>query len=285
MIEKKGSHGRDSRRRWLAAGVGWPVLAWVGALPAQTKSPVVIGWLSMLSRERHRVGVDAFNEGMAALGWKLGSQYVLEERHADGHVDRLPALAQELAALRPAVIVALPSELMAGTAVPALAWTGALRAQAKPPVIAGSWIPSAVNATAGPRRPFAKAWLTDRRFNLAHLNVEEPIGRVKRPYSTATGCSMGLLRRFRAGGDAASPHLGTRQYARIVDDWVEESGLDPNAFGTHSMHRTKPTLIYRRTRNLRAVQLLAGHTKLESTVRYLGIDVDDALEIDEQTEV
>jgi integrase len=83
----------------------------------------------------------------------------------------------------------------------------------------------------------------------------------------------------------ASPHLGTRQYARIVHDWVGEIGLDPTAYGTHSMRRTKPTLIYRRTKNLRAVQLLLGHSKLESTVRYLGIDVDDALEIAEQTEV
>jgi len=81
-----------------------------------------------------------------------------------------------------------------------------------------------------------------------------------------------------------SPHLGTRQYARIVDDWVEEIGLDPTAYGTHSMRRTKPTLIYRRTKNLRAVQLLLGHTKLDSTVRYLGIEADDALEMAEQTE-
>jgi integrase len=82
-----------------------------------------------------------------------------------------------------------------------------------------------------------------------------------------------------------SPHLGTRQYARIVQDWVKEIGLDPTAYGTHSMRRTKPRLIYRHTKNLRAVQLLLGHSKLESTVRYLGIDVDDALEIAEQTEV
>src|SRR6266852_1929315 len=82
-----------------------------------------------------------------------------------------------------------------------------------------------------------------------------------------------------------SPHLSTRQYSRIVGSWVECIGLDPAAYGTHSLRRTKPTLIYRRTRNLRAVQLLLGHTKLESTVRYLGIEVDDALEIAEQTEV
>ena len=82
----------------------------------------------------------------------------------------------------------------------------------------------------------------------------------------------------------ASPHLGTRQYARIVDGWVAEIGLDPAAYGTHSMRRTKASLVYRRTKNLRAVQLLLGHTKLESTVRYLGIEVEDALEMAEQTD-
>jgi integrase len=82
-----------------------------------------------------------------------------------------------------------------------------------------------------------------------------------------------------------SPHLSTRQYSRIVGSWVESIGLDPATYGTHSLRRTKPTLIYRRTKNLRAVQLLLGHAKLESTVRYLGIEVDDALEIAEQTEV
>lgn len=82
-----------------------------------------------------------------------------------------------------------------------------------------------------------------------------------------------------------SPHLSTRQYARIVDEWVTSIGLDATAYGTHTMRRTKATLIYRRTKNLRAVQLLLGHTKLESTVRYLGIEVDDALEIAEHTEV
>jgi integrase len=84
---------------------------------------------------------------------------------------------------------------------------------------------------------------------------------------------------------SGSPHLSTRQYSRIVELWVASIGLDPAAYGTHSLRRTKATLIYRRTRNLRAVQLLLGHTKLESTVRYLGIEVDDALEIAEQTEV
>ena len=74
-----------------------------------------------------------------------------------------------------------------------------------------------------------------------------------------------------------SPHVSTRQYARIVHRWVSSIGLDPSSYGTHTMRRTKATLIYRRTKNLRAVQLLLGHSKLESTVRYLGIEVDDAL--------
>ena len=82
-----------------------------------------------------------------------------------------------------------------------------------------------------------------------------------------------------------SPHLGTRRYARILQHWVDDLGLDRADYGTHSMRRTKATLIYRRTKNLRAVQLLLGHSKLESTVRYLGIEVDDALEISEQTEI
>jgi integrase len=83
----------------------------------------------------------------------------------------------------------------------------------------------------------------------------------------------------------ASQHVSTRQYTRVVHRWVSEIGLDDSAYGTHTMRRTKASLIYRRTKNLRAVQLLLGHTKLESTVRYLGIEVDDALEMAEQTEV
>jgi integrase len=79
--------------------------------------------------------------------------------------------------------------------------------------------------------------------------------------------------------------MTTRQYARLVSDWIGSVGLDPRLFGTHSLRRTKATLIYRRTGNLRAVQLLLGHTNIESTVRYLGIEVDDALVIAEQVDV
>jgi integrase len=86
-------------------------------------------------------------------------------------------------------------------------------------------------------------------------------------------------------GRTAAAHLATRQYSRIVHHWIVELGVDASAYGTHSIRRTKASLIYRRTKNLRAVQLLLGHTKLESTVRYLGIEVDDALEMAEQTEV
>jgi integrase len=79
--------------------------------------------------------------------------------------------------------------------------------------------------------------------------------------------------------------ISTRQYARLVSEWIASIGLDANRFGTHSLRRTKATLIYRRTGNLRAVQILLGHRKLESTVRYLGIEVDDALAIAEQVDM
>lgn len=78
-----------------------------------------------------------------------------------------------------------------------------------------------------------------------------------------------------------SPHLSTRQYARIVRCWVKSIGLEPSAYGTHSMRRTKVAQIYKKTGNLRAVQLLLGHTKMDSTVRYLGVDIEDALTLSE----
>jgi integrase len=86
-------------------------------------------------------------------------------------------------------------------------------------------------------------------------------------------------------GPRSGRSMTPRQYGRLVSDWLIGIGLDPHLYGTHSLRRTKATLIYRRTGNLRAVQLLLGHTKIESTVRYLGIDVDDALAIAEQAEV
>ncbi|VIO76091.1 Tyrosine recombinase XerC [Bradyrhizobium ivorense] len=86
-------------------------------------------------------------------------------------------------------------------------------------------------------------------------------------------------------GRRRAGHMTTRQYARLLSRWIADIGLDPHLFGTHSLRRTKATLIYRRTGNLRAVQLLLGHTKIESTVRYLGIEVDDALAIAEQVDV
>jgi integrase len=88
---------------------------------------------------------------------------------------------------------------------------------------------------------------------------------------------------FAGRGDRGG--LTTRQYARLVQEWVASIGLDPAKFGTHSLRRTKAVLIYRRTGNLRAVQLLLGHSKIESTVRYLGIEVDDAIEIAEKIDI
>ena len=82
-----------------------------------------------------------------------------------------------------------------------------------------------------------------------------------------------------------SQHLSTRQYSRMVSSWVAAIGLDPTSYGTHSMRRTKATLLYRRTKNLRAIQLLLGHSKLDSTVRSRGIEIDDALEMSKQMDV
>lgn len=82
-----------------------------------------------------------------------------------------------------------------------------------------------------------------------------------------------------------SDHLSTRQYARLVDEWVSAIGLRKEEYGTHSLRRTKASLIYKATGNLRAVQILLGHTKIENTVRYLGVDVEDALELAEATEI
>ena len=80
-------------------------------------------------------------------------------------------------------------------------------------------------------------------------------------------------------------HISTRQFARLVRDWVKSIGLEPSTFGKHSMRRTKVAQIYRKTGNLRAVQLLLGHTKMDSTVRYLGVELEDALAISEGVEI
>jgi integrase len=102
-------------------------------------------------------------------------------------------------------------------------------------------------------------------------------------YVRATGTRTGEF--LFPGRRGPGRSMTTRQYARLVSNWIGNIGLDPKLFGTHSLRRTKATLIYRRTGNLRAVQLLLGHTKSESTVRYLGIEVDDALAIAEQVDV
>ena len=80
-------------------------------------------------------------------------------------------------------------------------------------------------------------------------------------------------------------HLSTRQYARLVDEWVSTVGLDKREYGTHSLRRTKASLIYKATGNLRAIQILLGHTNIENTVRYLGVDIDDALTLSERTDI
>ncbi len=102
-------------------------------------------------------------------------------------------------------------------------------------------------------------------------------------YLKATGKNPGEF--LFTGRRGLGQCITTRQYSRLLSEWIASIGLDPKLFGTHSLRRTKATLIYRRTGNLRAVQLLLGHTKIESTVRYLGVEVDDALAIAEQVDV
>lgn len=94
------------------------------------------------------------------------------------------------------------------------------------------------------------------------------------------GCSFMFPSRFHD-----RPHISTRQYGRLVHDWVTSIGLEPSGYGTHSMRRTKAAEIYRKTGNLRAVQLLLGHTKIDSTVRYLGVELEDALSISEKIDI
>jgi site-specific recombinase XerC len=101
-----------------------------------------------------------------------------------------------------------------------------------------------------------------------------------------------LERRGGTLGDFAFPsrtdrarHISTRQYARLVHEWVSGIGLRREDYGTHSLRRTKASIIYKQSGNLRAVQILLGHTKIESTVRYLGVDIEDALALSERTEI
>lgn len=101
---------------------------------------------------------------------------------------------------------------------------------------------------------------------------------VKRP--EMIGCAFLFPSRFHA-----RPHISTRQYARLVREWVTAIGLEPSGYGTHSLRRTKAAQIYRKTGNLRAVQLLLGHTKVDSTVRYLGVELEDALSIAESVDI
>ncbi len=81
------------------------------------------------------------------------------------------------------------------------------------------------------------------------------------------------------------PHISTRQYHRLVHDWVTAIGLEPSGYGTHSLRRTKAVEFYRKTGNLRAVQLLLGHTKVDSTVRYLRVELEDALSIAQRIDI
>jgi integrase len=118
---------------------------------------------------------------------------------------------------------------------------------------------------------------------IVRFEITEQTRQAVHEYLRLTGRQPGQF--LFAGRRGETRSLTTRQYARLVGEWIASIGLDPLKFGTHSLRRTKATLIYRRTGNLRAVQLLLGHQRVESTVRYLGIEIDDAIEIAEKIDV
>jgi len=134
---------RSTLRKFLIAAAAWPALAWTGAVLAQSKHPILIGWLNGGSREANGHLFAAFKEGLAALGWKEGSQVVVEERWANGRTERLQPLAQELAAKKPAVIVAGPS----------LAVTAAANAAPKTPIVIAAGDPLAAGLVSNLARP------------------------------------------------------------------------------------------------------------------------------------
>jgi integrase len=116
------------------------------------------------------------------------------------------------------------------------------------------------------------------QFELAENTRETVTNWIRSP--EMIGCQFMFPSRFHD-----RPHISTRQYGRLVRKWVVSIGLEPSGYGTHSMRRTKVAEIYRKTGNLRAVQLLLGHTKVDSTVRYLGVELEDALSIAEQIDI
>jgi integrase len=116
------------------------------------------------------------------------------------------------------------------------------------------------------------------QFELAENTRETVTNWIKSP--EMIGCQFLIPSRFHD-----RPHISTRQYGRLVRDWVVSIGLEPSGYGTHSMRRTKVAEIYRKTGNLRAVQLLLGHTKVDSTVRYLGVELEGALSISERIDI
>ena len=116
------------------------------------------------------------------------------------------------------------------------------------------------------------------QFELTENTRETVRAWVKSPEMLA--CSFMFPSRFHD-----RPHISTRQHGRLVHDWVSSIGLEPSGYGTHSLRRTKTAEIYRKTGNLRAVQRLLGHTKVDSTVRYLGVEVEDALSIAENIDL
>ena len=158
-------------------------------------------------------------------------------------------------------------------------------------------VPWNFGAKIGPKRPFnqkqiwAIRFFLDREKRIRDRKTGRPV-----QFEIASDARESLFAWLeRRGGSVEdyvfpsrvdhSRHLSTRQYARLVDEWVEAIGLRQQEYGTHSLRRTKASIIYKATGNLRAIQILLGHSKLENTVRYLGVDIEDALTLAEKTEI
>jgi len=144
MNENKCSGVSISRRKLLTTSVAWPALTWTGTARAQAKQkPVLIGSLNASSRKMQGHRLLAFKEGLATLGWKEGSNFVLEEHWADGRYERLRPLAEALAAKNPAVIVGDTSLTVAAAA----------KAAPRTPIVTVSGDPLAAGLVSSLARP------------------------------------------------------------------------------------------------------------------------------------
>jgi hypothetical protein len=149
-------------------------------------------------------------------------------------------------------------------------------------VIPGLWEAPHSIGRSGPSSARSSGSISGRAGSASAQVLANPVSRAHRLPHGVPECLTWIPGQ---GGNNRARHISTRQYARLVDEWMTAIGLRREDHGTHSLQRTKASIVHKVTGNLRAVQLLLGHTKIENTVRYLGVDVRDALALDEHTEV